>query len=161
MEFKKLEFHDLELIRSYYSEYTNRTCDRTIGGSFMWRDYFHTMYALVGDTLVMKCKKDGETVFCFPMGKEVDSALSEIEKYCEKEGIAPEFVSLSVEEMEYLKERYKNATIIENRDWSDYLYLTSDHANFSGRKFTTQRNHINKFLKTQKKRNVGFRNCFI
>ena len=148
MEFKKLEFHDLELIRSYYSEYTNRTCDRTIGGSFMWRDYFHTMYALVDDTLVMKCKKDGETVFCFPMGKQVDGALSEIEKYCEKEGIAPEFVSLSVEEMEYLKERYKDATVIENRDWSDYLYLTSDHANFSGRKFTTQRNHINKFLKT-------------
>ena len=148
MEFKKLEFHDLELIRSYYSEYTNRTCDRTIGGSFMWRDYFHTMYALVGDTLVMKCKKDGETVFCFPMGKQIDIALSEIEKYCEEEGIAPEFVSLSVEEMEYLKERYKDATIIENRDWSDYLYLTSDHANFPGRKFTTQRNHINKFLKT-------------
>lgn len=148
MEFKKLEFSDLELIRAYYLEYTNRTCDRTIGGSFMWRDYFHTMYALVDDTLVMKCIKDGETVFCFPMGKQIDKALSEIEKYCEKEELVPEFVSLAAEEMEYLKQRYKDATIIENRDWSDYLYLTSDHANFTGRKFTTQRNHINKFLKT-------------
>ena len=147
MEFKKLEFGDLELIRGYYHKYTNRTCDRTIGGSFMWRDYFHTMYALVDDTLVMKCLKDGETVFCFPMGTKVEKALLAIEDYCEKEGIAPEFVSLSEQEMEYLKERYKNATIVENRDWSDYLYLTSDHANFSGRKFTTQRNHINKFLK--------------
>ena len=147
MEFKKLEFSDLETIRTYYQKYTNRTCDRTIGGSFMWRDYFHTMYAFVSDTLVMKCKKDGETVFCFPMGEEVDNALTEIENYCEKEGIAPEFVSLSLDEMEYLKKRYPAATIIENRDWSDYLYLTSDHANFSGRKFTTQRNHINKFLK--------------
>ncbi len=147
MDFKKLEFQDLELIRNYYQKYTNRTCDRTIGGSFMWRDYFHTMYALVDDTLVMKCVKDGETVFCFPMGEQVDLALSEIEKYCEKEGVAPEFVSLSEPEMEYLKERYAEATIIENRDWSDYLYLTTDHANFSGRKFTTQRNHINKFLK--------------
>ena len=147
MEFKKLEFSDLELIRSYYKEYTNRTCDRTIGGSFMWRDYFQTMYALVCDTLVMKCIKDKETVFCFPMGKKVDKALAFIEEYCEKNGIAPEFVSLSKPEMEYLKERYQNATVIENRDWSDYLYLTSDHANFSGRKFTTQRNHINKFLK--------------
>ena len=82
MEFKKLEFSDLELIRGYYEEYTNRTCDRTIGGSFMWRDYFHTMYALVEDTLIMKCIKDGETVFCFPMGKQVDIALSAIEKYC-------------------------------------------------------------------------------
>ena len=147
MEFKKLEFEDLELIRSYYQKYTNRTCDRTIGGSFMWRDYLQTMYALVDDTLVMKCLKDGETVFCFPMGEQVDLALLEIEKYCEKEGIAPEFVSLSKTEMEYLKERYTDATIIENRDWSDYLYLTADHANFSGRKFTTQRNHVNKFLK--------------
>ena len=147
MEFKKLEFSDLELIRGYYEEYTNRTCDRTIGGSFMWRDYFHTMYALVEDTLIMKCIKDGETVFCFPMGKQVDIALSAIEKYCEQEGIAPEFVSLSVDEMEYLKSRYPDATIIENRDWSDYLYLTADHANFAGRKFTTQRNHINKFMK--------------
>ncbi len=147
MEFKKLEFGDLELIRNYYVKYTNKTCDRTIGGSFMWRDYFHTMYALVEDTLIMKCIKDGETVFCFPMGEKVDVALSAIEKYCEKEGISPEFVSLSIDEMEYLKQRYPEATIIENRDWSDYLYLTTDHANFTGRKFTTQRNHINKFLR--------------
>lgn len=148
MEFKKLEFSDLELIRGYYQKYTNRTCDRTIGGSFMWRDYFHTTYALVEDTLVMKCIKDGETVFCFPMGEKVDKALLEIEKYCEQERMAPEFVSLSVNEMEYLKKRYPDATIVENRDWSDYLYLTGDHANFAGRKFTTQRNHINKFLKS-------------
>ena len=147
MEFKKLEFNDLEFIRGYYQKYTNKTCDRTIGGSFMWRDYFHTMYAMVEDTLVMKCIKDGETVFCFPMGEQVDRALSEMEAFCEKEGLAPEFVSLSHSEMEYLKERYPDATIIENRDWSDYLYLTTDHANFTGRKFTTQRNHINKFLK--------------
>lgn len=147
MEFKKLEFSDLELIRGYYEEYTNRTCDRTMGGSFMWRDYFHTMYAIVEKTLVMKCIKDGETVFCFPMGKQVELALSEIEKYCREQGIAPEFVSLSADEMESLKKRYPDATIIENRDWSDYLYLTTDHANFAGRKFTTQRNHINKFLK--------------
>ena len=147
MEFKKLEFSDLELIRAYYRKYTNKTCDRTIGGSFMWRDYFQTMYALVNDTLVMKCVKDGETVFCFPMGEAVDEALSAIERYCENQGIAPEFVSLSVSEMEYLKARYKDATVIENRDWSDYLYLTTDHANFAGRKFTTQRNHINKFVK--------------
>lgn len=147
MEFKKLEFSDLELIRGYYQEYTNRTCDRTIGGSFMWRDYFHTMYALIEETLVMKCVKDGETVFCFPMGKNIDVALEEIDKYCQNEGIAPEFVSLVASEMEYLKKRYPSATVIENRDWSDYLYLTTDHANFTGRKFTTQRNHINKFLK--------------
>lgn len=147
MEFKKLEFDDLELIRAYYEKYTNKTCDRTIGGSFMWRDYFHTMYAMVEDTLVMKCIKDGETVFCFPMGERVDDALSAIENYCEAEGIVPEFVSLSLDEMEYLKKHYPEATIIENRDWSDYLYLTSDHANFTGRKFTTQRNHINKFLR--------------
>ena len=147
MEFKKLEFSDLELIRGYYEKYTNRTCDRTIGGSFMWRDYFPTMYALVDDTLVIKYKKDGETVFCFPMGEAVEEALLAIEEYCEKEEIAPEFVSLSLDEMEYLKKRYENATIIENRDWSDYLYLTSEHASFAGRKFTTQRNHINKFLK--------------
>lgn len=147
MEFKKLEFSDLELIRTYYEKYTNKTCDRTIGGSFMWRDYFHTMYAVVEDTLVMKCIKDGEIVFCFPMGEQVDEALTAIEKYCEVKEIAPEFVSLSADEMEYLKERYPSATIIENRDWSDYLYLTTDHANFAGRKFTTQRNHINKFMR--------------
>ena len=100
MEFKKLEFGDLEFIRAYYVKYTNKTCDRTIGGSFMWRDYFHTMYAMVENTLVMKCIKDGETVFCFPMGEKVDEALSAIEQYCAKEDMAPEFVSLSADEME-------------------------------------------------------------
>lgn len=148
MKFKKLEFSDLKLIKEYYEKYTNQTCDRTIGGSFMWRDYFHTMYALVQDTLVMKCERDKETVFCFPMGENIEKALEEIEGYCEKEEIVPYFVSLVKTEMEYLKERYPDSVVVENRDWSDYLYLVKDHANFIGRKFTTQRNHINKFLKT-------------
>jgi hypothetical protein len=32
-----------------------------------------------------------------------------------------------------------------NRDWADYLYLAEDLAEMVGRKFSGQRNHINKF----------------
>ena len=33
------------------------------------------------------------------------------------------------------------------RDWADYLYNLEDHINFPGKKFHTQRNHLNHFLR--------------
>lgn len=147
MEFKKLEFSDLELIKKYYTKYTNRTCDRTIGGTFMWRDFFQTSYAMVSDTLILKCKKGKEEVFCFPLGENLEDALLKIRDFCRNLGIIPKFAALSHKEKEYLLKSYPDAETFMDRDWSDYLYLAKDHANFSGRKFTTQRNHVNKFLK--------------
>ncbi len=37
--------------------------------------------------------------------------------------------------------------ITNRRRWRDYLYLADDFKNYSGKKFSGQRNHVNKFKK--------------
>ena len=42
-----------------------------------------------------------------------------------------------------------NGTIPDepSRDWADYLYLAEDLSNMAGRRYSGQRNHINRFKK--------------
>lgn len=148
MNFQKLELKDIPLVKEYYEKHTNRTCDRTIGGTFMWRDYFKTQYTVYKNTLVMKCRFEDENMFCFPVGEHPEEALKEMEKYCLEHKEAMNFVSVVKDEADYLKARYPQAVIRQEDDWSDYLYLCSDHASFPGKKFHTQKNHVNKFAKT-------------
>lgn len=42
---------------------------------------------------------------------------------------------------------YPEAKATTDRAWADYLYLSDDIKNLPGRKFSGQRNHINRFLR--------------
>jgi len=52
-----------------------------------------------------------------------------------------------VEGVELLKKHYSNMTVTTDRDFCDYLYDAENMKNFAGRRYSGQRNHINRFLK--------------
>ena len=41
MPFQKMTIDDIPVIAPYFRFVTTNTCDFTVGGMFMWRDYFH------------------------------------------------------------------------------------------------------------------------
>lgn len=41
--------------------------------------------------------------------------------------------------------RYPRFRVTNERGWKDYLYYTEELASFAGRRYSGQRNHINKF----------------
>ena len=42
MEFKKLTLNEIPLIKPFFVIQKSRICDYSIGGLFMWRDFFYT-----------------------------------------------------------------------------------------------------------------------
>lgn len=128
----------------------SRTCDYSVGAIYMWRNYYETSYAIFDDMLVFKVSyHDGSVSFTYPVGeKHMDQIIDALKEYCRFEGIPLVFCTVPKEAADVLRDRY-HATIISepDRDWMDYIYLTSNLANFPGRRFSGQRNHINKFLK--------------
>ena len=64
LRFQPLTLAEIPLLRPYFVLQPSRICDSTIGGTFLWRDYFRTEYATVGDTLFLRSKMphSGETV---------------------------------------------------------------------------------------------------
>ncbi len=145
MEFTKLTLDDMDRLAPYFGYATSRACDTTVGGIFIWRDYFKTSYRIENDTLMFRVGEGEDTVYSYPIGKDVDNAFSIIEEDARENAISLNFYLSSEIDMRDLQKRYPSAEINEARDSFDYLYDYDSLATFKGKKYSGQRNHVNKF----------------
>lgn len=148
LEFKKLELADIPTIKPFMGLQGSRMCDCTIGACVMWREYFNTEFALYDNSLIFKVQYlDGKVAFPYPSGASVDGALEKIREIAQNEGLELQFVTVSAKALENLKSKFQVGDVKSERDWYDYVYNAEDLKTLAGRKFSGQRNHINKFKK--------------
>ncbi len=148
MEFKPLTLDHIDELRPYFKDCKSRICDCTVGGTFMWRDYFKTEYAREDGTLFLRvCDFNGGTAYAMPMGGDVKAAILKIERFCRENGILPEFCMVPAEQLAFVLSTLPGAHAHTDSAWSDYLYSAEDIKNLAGRKYQGQRNHINKFCR--------------
>lgn len=149
LNLKDLSLSDIPAVQPFLGYQHSRICDYSIGGIFMWREYFHTRFTIFEDTLLFQVRYlNGATAFPVPIGANQKAALEQIELYCRQNSIPLVFCTVPNNVLSLLKERYPDAEILPNRDWYDYLYRTQDLLEFRGKKYDGQRNHIHKFQKT-------------
>lgn len=145
LEFTSLK-RDIAKIKEYLKATKNETCDTTLGVKYCWSEYLNTEYAIFENTLILKEQVSGEkTIFYYPVGENEGGAIKEVEKYCLGKGISMVFYALTKNQIEYLKSKYRGGEVWFERDWSDYIYLAEQFKTYSGKKFSGQRNHVNRF----------------
>lgn len=145
IEFRKLTLAQIDLIAPYFALSRTRACDNTVGGSFMWRDFFNTEYAIVDGAMFFKVNYfNDRTAFSMPLGGDVPGALGQIREYCARRGIDTVVCTATRQDVERLGALYALETKKEE-DWSDYLYNASDLATMSGHRYNGQRNNMNRF----------------
>jgi uncharacterized protein len=150
LEFSKITLQNVAQLRPYLSVQPFRSCDYTLGAVFQWRAYFRSVYTIVSGMLVMLATYPGEGVcFVFPVGNgDLNAALDQIEAHTKETGMPLRFCAVPKEGLALLCERYgSRAVVTTNRDWADYLYSAQALVDFSGKKYHTQRNHLNRFCK--------------
>ena len=146
MEFQPLTLEHIEIVRPYFGDNESRICDCTVGGTFFWRDYFKTWFAMEEGVLYLKVKDlMGRVAFVCPMGCRDSGPVFKILDYCRERGYVPEFCMVPEENIGKLKEILPDSEVYTDRSWYDYLYLSENIKNLQGRKYSGQRNHINKF----------------
>ena len=52
LEFTPVTPADIPLLRPWLTAHPFRSCDFSVGGIFLWADYFHYQKAIKGDTLL-------------------------------------------------------------------------------------------------------------
>lgn len=142
---------DIPLINSLLQTAPSRTCDYTIGGIYMWVDYFKYEYCVLHDTLFIKGRTENrpaETAFMLPVGAlPLNGAVELIAEYCRREGIRPVFSAVPVDRLDELLEAAGPDTEVEPLDdWADYLYDITSLATFAGKHMMRKRNHVNRFF---------------
>jgi hypothetical protein len=162
LDFEALGLEHIDLLRPYFEKNLCRICDCTIGGTFIWRDLFKTEFAIINGILYLKVRYlTGDIAFTPPRGepdahsgenpygdeKAERAAYGRIIDYCRALGIAPRLCAVSPHRLERIRALFPDAEASTDRAWSDYLYLSDDIKNLPGRKYSGQRNHINRFLR--------------
>ena len=147
--FKKLELEDIPKILPFLNSFSSHLSDFTIGGLFMWRDYFNIEYLIKDESLFFKLDlSERKNMFTFPIGGDFRKNIEFLKKYSTLNNLPLIFSIISDKELSILKENYEIVDIKNEREWEDYFYLSEDLIELKGRKFNTQRNHINKFIRT-------------
>lgn len=147
LQFKPLTINDGPVIRPYLLRARSRVSDCTVGGLIMWRDYFKAEYAIEEDTLFFKVVYvNGRPAFSVPLG-DVGMGVAKLREYCGENAGEAEFVSVTETTLAELGKHCRFISVTHVRDWYDYLYESSDMINFPGKKYSGQRNHINKFTR--------------
>jgi hypothetical protein len=150
LAFQPIEADNVSQLTEYFACQKFRTGDYTLAGTFMWRKFFFSEFAVDSDMLFIKVKYfNGVTAFTFPVGfGNTEEALEHLETYARQNKIALKFCNVPEEALAILQKRYGDAlSYADRRDWFDYLYHADDMRTFAGRKFSGQRNHVNKFQK--------------
>ena len=131
--FKDIELQDKELITSFTLNSPRRNCDLSFSNLCSWRFLYNTKFAIMDGFLLLK--------FWAVLDALIEDANREGEPFCLL-GICAGMCS----ELEtFMPGRFQ---FTADRDYADYVYLRSDLATLSGKKFQAKRNHINKFKKT-------------
>ena len=146
LEFKKLGFEDFENVRRYFDACGQHSCDFTAGITFMWRDFYDMRIADTGDDIVfMLTDDDCGAAFLPPLKGSFDRICKEIEEYCKGEDIKMQFYSVAKDMLGDFRRLYPDCVYYAEEQWSDYIYEAEKILKLEGKKYATQRNHINKF----------------
>lgn len=148
LELKQLTLDNLDELRPFILQSRSQSCDDTVADVFMWREFFQKQYCIIGDSLVIKMKYfDGEDAYLMPLGGDTKSALDAIRKNTEA-GETVRFVAVTKARLPELETVFGEIKTETNRDWSDYIYDKTEFVRQKGKKFSTQRNHVNRFIRS-------------
>lgn len=156
LTFKKLEYADFQSVSEYFRKDNVKfkvnkmdiICDHAFGTTFIWRWYYNTSYAVVGNTIVLKISTGGTDMFSVPIGgDDVADALIAVKDHAHSEGIPLYFCFVPEDYLPLFRETYDIVFESEEEDWFDYVYDIEFLRNYPGRAYHTQKNHLNKYKK--------------
>lgn len=149
LSFSPLTLDTIPLVAPLLQRAPWRTCDYSVGGIYMWVDYFNYEYCIYRNTLFI-CGLDENDrrhpAFAVPVG---DLPLSEsvglLQEYCDAHNCRLLFSAVPRPAVQDLLNA--GATQVELLDsWGDYLYDALALATLEGKAYNKKRNHVNRFM---------------
>lgn len=145
LQFRKVEESDKQLLGAYFKKYARKICDDTVILNLMWAELFDTELCVFEDTLYMRSVQDGFVLYCVPMGENLAKSLKTVKDFAKENHEKFGFFPVLKDEVDTFTQVFDYTEIFSKQDWYDYVYLAEDLANFRGKKYHSQKNHINQF----------------
>lgn len=127
----------------------SRACDFTVGGIFMWREYFRYSRCFMPDgTMIIRgVSQDNllEPAFSLPLGHmPVRKCVTMLRRWADSRGVATAFSAIPEERVAEF-EALAPTAVYELPQWADYIYDAKALATLTGKHYNKKRNHVNRF----------------
>lgn len=141
--FKEIEIEDKSWCDEILNKFSCPSLEYNFTTMFIWSDIYSTKIAKHNDNLIVRFGKDNN-LFLFPIGNnDIKGSIDWILKTHKN----VRFGGLVEEHVEFLKNNYPDRfEFEEDRNMSDYIYKSEDLRELKGKKLSSKRNHINRFL---------------
>ncbi len=147
-EFKPIELTDKGVISGFFAADPPQVSELTFTNLFMWRHRYAPLWRVWKDMLLMVLRPDDSGPYGLPpvgmkrKGEALDLLCADLARQHLEPRVCRadrDFVERYVDQDRYLA--------LEDRDNSDYVYLTGNLIDLPGRKYHGKKNHLNKFIK--------------
>lgn len=138
-------------ILPFYQSHNPTICDNTAGAVYQWRNAYVTYFDIVDGFLCIRAGygKDGEC-YAFPIGNgtNIENALAACAEDAALRHDTLKFCVVPKAALETFSRLYAERAMIQNRrEWADYLYQADGFLEYRGKRYHTQRNHVNRFYR--------------
>ncbi len=157
LKFEKFSVETLSRMKPYIHKNKSKCSDHSLGAVFMWHSE-DIEFCVWNDTFVIHQTVGGASAFSLPVGKDVDGMIDELMVYARNNRLPLRFYAVGKYELEKISsdKRFESVGWTYDGRWSDYIYSFADAITFKGRKFSGQRNHINKFKRLYGEPDIRF-----
>ncbi len=147
IEFTKLKLTDKALFNRFTSNYINS--EASFANIMMWKNQYNAEYAVTDDALVLKYNNSkGNIAFSMPYTNNCDLILPTLKvlKYCRHNNIEFKVLDGNQAFVDAICGCDKlNVEYSQIRNYQEYVYLSENLANLSGKELHSKKNHVNKF----------------
>ncbi len=143
LQFQPLTLEEIDLVRPRFQQLCARTCDYTVGGMFMWRDFFRMEYALQDGVFYSRLHDENGAVFYnLPLADDIPAAIRTLIAQAEQPVC---FCTIPEPYLDAFPHTEHTVRAAEQPEFFDYLYAAADLATLRGKRFNGQRNQISQF----------------
>lgn len=149
IQFKDLTLEDKATITKYTMGSNHRNCDLSFSNLCSWRFLYNTQFAEVDGFLVLKFWANTKLAHMMPIGEgDLKKVVKDLEANAQKEGEELWMLGVTPDMKDEIEKAMPGRFVFTpDRNYADYIYLRTDLATLSGKKYQPKRNHINKFKK--------------
>ncbi len=148
-ELHKVRLEDKKWIDDILSEVPFFTCEYPFGNIFSYSAKMLIEVAEIEGCLVTKCTQDDYIMYCCPIGNgDMKKAVEFVLSDAKKDGRKFKMFGISPDSADFISKEFGGVFDISlQRDAFDYIYLSEDLINLSGKKYQPKRNHISFFMR--------------
>ena len=147
IEFRNITLDDRELVHGFMLDSGRRNCELSFANLCSWGQLYGTQLAVSRGFLLLRMNVAGEMLYVMPVGEgDVKEVLQELIATAASGGARFRMVGVCAGMLAKIEEAFPSRfSFSEDRDFFDYIYLRTDLATLSGKKYQPKRNHVNRF----------------